>query len=163
MTTPSHRPGRVGAAALGFAAIATFLGSACALDPVHDDDEARLAVVFVADSGLTQSVGSYDVASGELTFEARAQDDMSERVGDAGYRALVDDDGELFEVDLEAGVVLVTAELDDGDALELRVVGADIGTLVLGRLELRADVDELAPTWRMGNKLAQDDWLGPII
>jgi hypothetical protein len=160
MPTRSHRSDPL-AVALGLALV-TFLGSACGQGPGPDGDEARLAVVFVAESGLTQTVGSYDVASGELTFVGRAQDDMNERVGDASYRALVEDDGELVEVDLDEGAVSVSAELDDGDALELRVVGADIGTLVLGRLELVADVDELAPTWRIGNKLWQDDWLAPV-
>ena len=160
MTTPTDRFGRVDAAALGLAALATVFASACG----HDDSvhtEARLAVVFVADSGLTQTVGNYDVESGELTFVGRAQDDMGERVGDAGYRALVDDAGELVEVDLDDGAVAVSAELGDGDVLELRVAGPDIGTLVLGRLELRA-VDESAASWRIGNKIWQDDWLAPI-
>ena len=161
MTIPFHPPVRVRAAALGLAALATLLGSACAHGPDPDDDQARLAVVFVADGGLTQTVGSYDIASGELVFVARAQDDMVERNGDAGYRALVDDAGELVEVDLDEGMVSVAAELDDGDALELRVVGADIGTLVLGRLELRADADEIAPMPR-SNKLWRDDWLVPV-
>jgi hypothetical protein len=144
---------------LGLVALATSLSMGCAPGPDHVDEEARLTVVFVADSGLTHTVGSYDVASGELTFVERAQDDLVERVGDAGYRALVDDDGALVEVDLDEGVVSVTADLEDGDALELSIVGDDIGTLVLGSLELR-EAEELAPAWRMGNKVWPDDWLG---
>src|SRR5687768_4398045 len=126
MTTPAHRSAHLVTAILALG-LAGLLGSGCAdgLDP--DDDQARMAVVFVADGGLVQTVGSYDIESGELAFEARAQRDMDTRIGDAGYRAFVADDAELSEVDLAAGVVFVAEQLDEGEELELRVVGDDIG------------------------------------
>jgi hypothetical protein len=167
MQTPPSRPTRTVAIGLRFAlaALATLLGSACADGSEPGDDQARLAVVFTADDGRVQTVGSYDARSGELTFVPRAQVDMREHLADAGYSASVEHAGELAAVDLEVGVAVTLAELVDGDVLELRVDRAGMKTLVLGRLELQEDDEDLDAddTWRrLGNKVWQDDWLAPV-
>lgn len=141
---------------LAFAALA-LLGSACTTAAEPGDDD-RLAVVFITDDGRDLAVGTYDAESGELTFVDRAQDDMRERLGDAGYAASLDLDGDVADIDLEAGVALVAVDLEDGDALELRVARAGAQTLTLGRLVLQ-DGDAFR---KLGNKLWDDDWLAPI-
>lgn len=148
--------------ALRLGLLATLLAGAC--DQAPDNDGApRLAVVIVADDGRAQGLGSYDVETGELTFAPAVQDEMRERIGASGYRAIVVHDGDDADVDLDAGVAVVTAELAEGDVLELRAVGDDIGTSTMGRLELRADTEDgfrggVTSIWKDGTITGTDDW-----
>lgn len=156
MTTPVRQPART--FGLGFALLATFL-SACDQGPDTDDGAPRLAVVLIAADGLEETLGSYDVESGELTFVPAMQDDMREVLGGNGYRAIVAHDGEDADVDLDAGVAVTAAELEDGDVLELRAVRADVGTSSIGRLELRAETEDgFRGIWKDGNITGMDDW-----
>jgi hypothetical protein len=156
MTTPGRR--HIPALRLGLAVLAALLASACDQGPDDHDSEARLAVVLIAEDGLEQSIGSYDIETGALTFAPQVQDDMREVFGDAGHRAIVAHEGDDADVDLDAGVALTAAELDDGDVLELRVARRGARTITLGRLELRVVTEELAPTWRAANITGMDDW-----
>lgn len=141
---------------LAFAAFA-LLGSACTT-AAEPNDGSRLAVVHTADDGTVQTVGSYDPESGELTFLPLAQDQMREHLADAGYSASVEHAGEQADVDFDDGVAAIVPELEDGDALELRVDRPGMQTLVLGRLELQEG------SWRRGgNKVCSDDWLEPVV
>jgi hypothetical protein len=161
MTTPSRRHART--LGLGFGLLAAVLASACDPGPEHDDGEPRLAVVYVADDGIEQSVGSYDVDSGELTFAPEVQDALRERVAGAGYRPIIAHEGDDADIDLDAGVALTTAELEDGDVIELRATRLDVGTSTIARLELRVETDEgfrakIETNWKEGNITGMDDW-----
>lgn len=156
MTTPSRRPAR--ALGLGIALFATSLVGACAQGPEGDDAAPRLAVVLVGADGLEESMGSYDVETGELTFSPEAHDELREVVGDAGYRAIVTHEGEDADVDLDAGVAVTTAELEEGEVLELRAHRPDVGTSRVGRLELRAELEQGFRIWKEGNISGMDDW-----
>lgn len=153
MTTPSRKHART--LGLGFALFATFL-SACDPRPDNDDAAPRLVVVLVGQDGLEESLGSYDVESGELTFASAVQDEMREVLGGNGYHAIVAHDGEDADVDLDEGVAATTPELEDGDVLELRAVRSDVGTSTIGRLELRAET--FRRLWKEGNISGTDDW-----
>jgi hypothetical protein len=132
---------------------AILLATGCAGGHDHEDDPSRLAVVATDADGFTLTVGSYDAGTGELTFLANAQDDLREQVGAAGHRALVGDAGDLVEVDLEAGVAVLAEQLEEGDALELRIAAADLRVIAVGRLVLH-DADALDAGFRMAN----DNW-----
>lgn len=145
---------------LGLALITTLFASACDHGP-ENDDVARLAVVLVSADGLEQSVGSYDVESGELTFAPAMQAEMREVIGDNGYRAIVAHDGEDTDVDLDEGSAATTPDLEDGEVLELRATRADVGTSTVGRLELRDETEDgfrSKAIWKDGNITGMDDW-----
>lgn len=150
MTNPS----RLG---LGLALLTALFTSAC--DQGQDNrDTSRLAVVLVSADGNEQSVGSYDVESGEITFAPAMQDDMRVLVGGNGFAAIVAHDGEDAEVDIDEGVAATTPDLEDGDVLDLRAARSDVGTSTIGRLELRVDTEEVFRTWKEGNITGMDDW-----
>lgn len=136
--------------------LATIFATAC--DPGTDDDAPRLAVVLATDSGLEQDIGSYDAGSGELTLTRDVQVRLSDRFGDTDRRVIVAYDGEPAEIDLDAGVAVTTPDLEDGDVLELRVVGEGAGAGSPGRLELRAESDLQLREWKQGNISGMDDW-----
>lgn len=159
MTTPSRHVPR--AIASGLALLATLLASACDDGRDHDDSAPRLAVVLVSESGLEENLGSYDVETGEVTFAPAVQNEMRDRIEDAGFRAIVAHDGEDAEVDFDAGVAVTTADLAEGDVLELRALRVDVGTSTIGRLELRDAEDGfrgVESIWKDGNVGGMDDW-----
>ena len=136
-----------------------------ACDSAHEPVSSELDVLFTNDDGVAQRVGHYDPESGELTFVPRARQDMRERLDAAGYRALVDDAGERIEVDLDAGVVLVTAELEEGETFTLEIAGSQRRRAILGELVLQAVPSGPTPrsgAWKLGNKVWADDWLAPV-
>lgn len=156
MTSPCARPAAFALAAL------SLLGSACTTGP-DSAESARSAVVFTTADGDELEVGTYDAQTGELVFVDRAQDDMRERLLDASYIATVAIEGESTEIDLEAGIVFVDVDLEDGTALELRVARPGARTLTIGELVLHdADTFRIAGSWKLGNKIWSDDWLAPV-
>jgi hypothetical protein len=144
---------------LSLAAVALLCG-ACTMAPEPGEDD-RLAVVFTRDDGRELAVGTYDAESGELTFNDHAQDDMRERLAGAGYTAMVELDGDAVDVDLDAGVAWVDVDLAEGEALELRVTQPGAPTLSIGHLVLQREDFRAGDTWKLGNKVWQDDWLSP--
>lgn len=156
MPRPLRQPART--LGLGLALLASSIATACD-QPDHDDAAPRLAVVLVGADRLEESMGSYDVETGELTFAPQVQDELREVLGDAGYGAIVAHDGEDADVDLDEGVAVTTAELEEGDVLELRATRADVGTSRIGRLELRGESEsEFRSIWKDGNITGMDDW-----